>query len=296
MAEYRTVKMSFWTDPYVEGLTAEGKLLYLYLFTCPYTNNLGVLETTTRRIAYETGLDAGEVKDLLGDMERSGKVTIDGNCILLKHFIRHQCSTSPKIIASLQALFGSISSSVVRDALCRHYPKIFNTENMVSIPYEYHNDSVGIPSGEMEFKGEVKTEDNITCQNAGGFDGQCEGDLPKHGELIHVDKHDALNCPQQKILDAYHEILPELPRVVKLDDDLQKNVRTRWQEKRKEKGFTSEEDGVAYFRTLFEYVARNKWLMGRADGSNGWTCNYRWLMQRKNFAKVTSGNYAGWQE
>lgn len=135
-----------------------------------------------------------------------------------------------------------------------------------------------------------------TCQTAGGFDGQKDENFSEQGELVPIDRHNALNCPQQKILDAYHEILPELPRVVKLDDDLQKNVRTRWQEKRKEKGFTSEEDGVAYFRTLFEYVARNKWLMGRADGSNGWTCNYRWLMQRKNFAKVTSGNYAGWQE
>ena len=34
MAEYRTIKMSFWNDPYVEELSASGKLLYMYLFTC----------------------------------------------------------------------------------------------------------------------------------------------------------------------------------------------------------------------------------------------------------------------
>ena len=296
MAEYRTVKMSFWTDPYVENLTAEGKLLYLYLFTCPYTNNLGVMETTTRRIAYETGLDADKVKDLLGHMERCGKIAIDRDCILLKHFIKHQCSTSPKIIASLRALFGNVTSKIVRHALCRHYPQIFKDEDMVSIPYEYHTDSQGIPSGEDEFKEEIEVKNNITCQNADRFDGQSAENQPTQCELVPVERHNVLNCPQQKILEAYHEILPELPRIVKLDEDLQKDVRARWQEKRKDKGFTSEEDGIAYFRTLFEFVSRNKWLMGTARDSKGWTCNYRWLMQRTNFKKVTTNYYAGWQE
>ena len=57
MAEYRTIRMAFWNDPFVEDLEAGEKLLYLYLFTCPHTSNLGVMEVSRRKIAFETGLD-----------------------------------------------------------------------------------------------------------------------------------------------------------------------------------------------------------------------------------------------
>ena len=40
MATYRTIRMAFWSDPYIENLSASEKLLYLYLFSCPHTNNL----------------------------------------------------------------------------------------------------------------------------------------------------------------------------------------------------------------------------------------------------------------
>lgn len=285
MAEYRTVKMSFWTDPYVENLTAEGKLLYLYLFTCPYTNNLGVMETTARRIAYETGLDAGKVKELLGSMERCGKIAIDGNCILLKHFIRHQCSTSPKIIASLQALFGSVTSSVVRDALCRHYPKIFNADDMVSIPYEYHSDSHDIPSGELEFKGEgeVKRESEDLEMSNDISPGSVE---PGDGD----GKDDDLKCPQTELYALYEEMLPELPKLPELRESTKRNVRARWKEKLKKGKFSTKDGGIVYFRGLFAYIKTVDWVMGRS-GRSTWRCDYDWIMQAKHFDRITSGYY-----
>lgn len=47
----------------------EQKLLYLYLFTSPSTNNLGVLSVTVRKIAFETGLDEDDVREFLEDLE-----------------------------------------------------------------------------------------------------------------------------------------------------------------------------------------------------------------------------------
>lgn len=52
MATYRTIRMAFWSDPYIETLSASEKLLYLYLFSCPHTNNLGLLAVSRRRMAY----------------------------------------------------------------------------------------------------------------------------------------------------------------------------------------------------------------------------------------------------
>ena len=45
-ATFRTIRRTFWTDPYIESMPPARKLLYIYLFTSPHTNNLGVLNTT----------------------------------------------------------------------------------------------------------------------------------------------------------------------------------------------------------------------------------------------------------
>ena len=44
MAEYRTIRINFWNDPFIEELDPKAKLLYIYLFTCPHANNLGIIE------------------------------------------------------------------------------------------------------------------------------------------------------------------------------------------------------------------------------------------------------------
>ena len=105
MATYRTIRMDFWNDPYVEGMEPQDKLLYVYLFSSPHTNNLGVLTVSRRKIAFETGLTEEGVAAGLAALERDGKVLIDGGAIWVCNFVRHQCTTSPKLLLSLRALF-----------------------------------------------------------------------------------------------------------------------------------------------------------------------------------------------
>ena len=81
MATYRTIRMDFWNDPYVEGMEPQDKLLYVYLFSSPHTNNLGVLTVSRRKIAFETGLTEEGVAAGLAALERDGKVLIDGGAI-----------------------------------------------------------------------------------------------------------------------------------------------------------------------------------------------------------------------
>ena len=123
MATYRTIRMSFWSDLYVETLSASEKLLYLYLFTCPHTNNLGVLAVSTRRMAYDTGLTQEAVHAALSLFERDRKIVMDGDTVWLCNFIRHQCSTSPKILASLRALLPAVESADIRKAIVERYPR-----------------------------------------------------------------------------------------------------------------------------------------------------------------------------
>lgn len=144
MAEYRTVKMSFWIDPYTEDLEPSEKLLYLYLFTCPHTNNLGLLEVSVKRIAFESGLDRGAVQAALDRLEVDGKIIVDGSEIWISRFIKNQTSTSEKIIQGLRNLLPSITSSKISDALYERYPHIF--EPSARVKKEKENSKQGVKS------------------------------------------------------------------------------------------------------------------------------------------------------
>lgn len=171
MAEYRTIRMSFWADPFVEELEAGAKLLYLYLFTGPHTNNLGIVEVTRRKIAFETGLSPADVEAHLKTLVDAGKIVCDAGQILLCNFIRNQTTTSPKIIASLSKMIPSVQSVVFREALSIRYPMLFADGrahaiphaypmDTVSVPYAQGMDTVGIPSPEREEEREREIEEN----------------------------------------------------------------------------------------------------------------------------------------
>lgn len=150
MATYRTIRMSFWNDPAIESLPPADKLLYLYLFTCPHANNLGVLSVSLRKMAFETGLSEDAIRRGLAAFESSGRIVRDGGHVWVCGFIRHQCSTSPKILTSLRALFPTVESAAIRAAILERYPHLFGAA-------PYPSDRVSLPSGESEREVEKET-------------------------------------------------------------------------------------------------------------------------------------------
>lgn len=145
MATYRTIRMAFWSDPYIETLSASEKLLYLYLFSCPHTNNLGLLAVSRRRMAYDTGLTEEAVNAALAAFERDDKIATDGDAVWVCHFIRHQCSTSPKILVSLRSLFPTVESAKIRKAILALYPHLLG-----AAPCPADRVSVGFRESEQE--------------------------------------------------------------------------------------------------------------------------------------------------
>lgn len=143
MAIYRTIRMAFWNNPAIEDMPPEQKLLYLYLFTSPNTNNLGVLSVTVRKIAFETGRDEDDVREFLEDLEFDGRIVMEDGDIWVCGFIRHQCSTSPKILTLLRALLPTVESAAIRRAILKRYSHLFGAA-------PYPSDMVSLPSGESE--------------------------------------------------------------------------------------------------------------------------------------------------
>lgn len=106
------------------------------------------------------------------------------------------------------------------------------------------------------------------------------------------------DCPHEQLVSLYHELLPTCPRVAEWNDTRKSLMRSRWRDKAKPngktQGYTTAEDGLAYWRRFFTWVAESRFLTGREDGRTGrppFVANLEWLIRPSNFAKVVEGNY-----
>ncbi|WP_294348442.1 hypothetical protein [Prosthecochloris sp.] len=149
MADYRTISAGFWNDPYTESLTPQEKLFYLYLFSCPHTNNAGILHISPRKMAFETGIDS--VQPLIDKLCDKKKLVEHEGYYWVVNFIKHQSSTSPKIIQSIAKALKSVPVALA-DMVLRRY-------DTLSIPYEYPISTQCIPYAERELERERELEE-----------------------------------------------------------------------------------------------------------------------------------------
>lgn len=91
------------------------------------------------------------------------------------------------------------------------------------------------------------------------------------------------DCPHQAIIQAYHEELPQLPRVRSWHEKRQQALRARWRE-------DSRHQSPEWWRRFFRRVGEAcPFLLG--DGPSGWRADLEWIVQRRNFYKILEGYY-----
>lgn len=88
-------------------------------------------------------------------------------------------------------------------------------------------------------------------------------------------------CPVERIIELYHEALPQLARVREFPDTSRAHLRTRWREK-------ESRQSLDWWRKFFVYVGKCPFLIGQ---KTDFTADLLWLVAPKNFAKVINGNY-----
>ena len=90
------------------------------------------------------------------------------------------------------------------------------------------------------------------------------------------------SCPHQEIINLYHELLPELPRVVKWTDKRKAHLKTCWAEESRQT--------LEWWREYFaDHVRTSDFLMGRTDLQ--FVCNLEWLTMESRLIKILEGNY-----
>lgn len=88
-------------------------------------------------------------------------------------------------------------------------------------------------------------------------------------------------CPHQKIIDAYHEKLPMLPRIKDWSDGRRAKLKTRWSENK-------DRQNIEWWNGLFEYISKSDFLTGK---KTDFKANLEWIVSPKNFIKIIEGHY-----
>ena len=104
-------------------------------------------------------------------------------------------------------------------------------------------------------------------------------------------------CPHAKLIEAFAEQLPMLPRpkTELWGGTRAGDMRRRWRwvltaKAQSGKRYAETEDeAVDFFSRFFAYIAKSDFLTGRNGKWSG--CTLAWLMEEANFAKVMEGNF-----
>lgn len=107
-------------------------------------------------------------------------------------------------------------------------------------------------------------------------------------------KQVAKRCPQEKLIELYHQCLPTLPPVrIWMSARRQQALSARWRERAIDQGFQSEAEGLDFFKRFFEFVGKSPFLMGQVKQKEGrsWRADLEWIVQQKNFEKICDRRY-----
>jgi uncharacterized protein YdaU (DUF1376 family) len=92
-------------------------------------------------------------------------------------------------------------------------------------------------------------------------------------------------CPYQKVIDLYHKILPQHPRVKIITDKRKSHIKARWR---------NGANGLPFWTDYFETVAKSKFLTGKVipqQGRKVFIADIDFLIREDVLVKTQEGKY-----
>lgn len=131
----RIVHTKIWTDQFFVELSRAGKLLFLYILTCPENNISGCFELPDRKMLFDTGLNNTELEQ--AKVELNTKVSFIHGWVVVHNSTKYQQYKGPKNEKARQKEL-ELTPPLVKDTL--------------SIPYRYPIDSTRNQKSEIRNK------------------------------------------------------------------------------------------------------------------------------------------------
>lgn len=112
------------------------------------------------------------------------------------------------------------------------------------------------------------------------------------------DAEDVRKCPVGTLVDLYHELMPNNPRVKVLSDARKSAIRARWKEAAKFDfppfGYKTKSEGIAKWRVFFEVCAESDFLTGLVKplpGHKLFMADIDFIFSPAGFAKTLENKY-----
>lgn len=281
MARIRTIKPEFWTSEQIVECSPEARLLFIGIWN--FADDAGIHPESEKQLKMKIfpGDDytSENILRMLAELSTNGLIEqykTESGCFIRVIGWHHQKIDKPSYKYPLPN--GEIPE---------------NKEAFL----EYHSSNVrrtltpGREGKGREGKGkEGKDSDFVTCPSA-EFSAEDAQSTPGSESLeLQPPEPDAKKntngVPYQKIVDLYHEHLPELRQVVALNQARKTAIKGRWH---------NEIKSLESFAKYFSLVAQSDFLTGKCPPAPGrdspWQADFDWLMKPSNVLKIVEGKY-----
>jgi hypothetical protein len=179
MGIYRTISVTFWTDPKVVDFSAEDRYMMLYLLTNPHANITGCFEINFRQMAFEMGHSTESVVCIIERLAEKHKIIQycqqTSEILILNWYKYNWSGGSPNVLKAVKSSAGSIKCDEFREYVLDKVNNFGNKEEsnkeeitvnsntvnsnsniIVGIGYEYPIDRVSEESTKKTKKRESK--------------------------------------------------------------------------------------------------------------------------------------------
>lgn len=144
----------------------------------------------------------------------------------------------------------------------------------------------------LEDANALPTESECT---ANGMQPKTQDPIPKTHIKEDSDKQGLPPCPQQEILKAWKEVMPDKTQPRTWDGQRAQNLKARWNagfriERNDGKGFlyTDSESGINFWKAFFAFMRKSPFLMNECR-----PFGLDWIVKKANFEKILEHKYHG---
>lgn len=254
MARIRTIKPEFWRDELLSNVTPEACLLAI---------------------------------GLLNHCDDEGYFNANAKLVEADVFpLRELSSTTTTLLQELSQIgyinvFEGIDGKVYGHIVNFEKHQVINKKTsskikgLCNLPYDYSSPTVALPIGKERKGKEVEHKDANASLSGTAFP----------------------TCPHQKIINLFGKHLGHLPQPRVWEGNRATMLRQRWIQASKPSafspdGYTTEEQGLAWWDSFFEYINNDtKLATGFQSQGRTWLPDLPWIINANNFAKIIDGKY-----
>jgi len=246
-----------WQDSWFSSLSAEVKVLYLFLLSSPEVR-MGVHRMVKTYATALAGLTEKKLADGLAELVRAGVAAYDPETdeVLFLPWLEHYATASPRFRSGAIKAIKAVRSAKIRAAWVKWYAERY-PEHAEAIAQE-----VGVDIAQAETE-----EENVLILQA--------PETPKKPEITAEDV--------KWVVDTYNRICESLPKVQKLTDKRRRQIRSLIKKLRED-----HEDWKAVWEEAMLKTEASSFLRGERTK---WRASFDWLLKYDNLVKVLEGKY-----